>query len=200
MSSTETSVTVFACVLGGALLGVLLRSTLPAEHLRGDSKDVISLGMGLVGTIAAVVLGLLIASAKSSYDAQSNEVTRLAADIGLLDRILALYGPEAKETRDDLRNATIDFCDRMWPKDHSGRLGLEPLASSESIYDSIQRLSPRSDEQHSLQAAALSRAIAVGQARWLMYAQSGRSVLLALLRVLVFWLTIIFICSSLNLI
>ena len=157
MSSTETSLTVFACVLGGALLGVLLRSTLPAEHLRGDSKDVIRLGMGLVGTIAALVLGLLVASAKGSYDAQSNEVTQLAADVGLLDRILAHYGPEAKETRDQLRSATIEFCDRMWPKDGSGRFGLEPVASSEALYDSIQRLSPKSDEQRSLHAAALSR-------------------------------------------
>src|ERR1700682_4364165 len=90
---------VFACVFGVALLGMLLRNVLPEHHLKDDSKDVVKLGMALIATMSALVLGLLIASAKSSYDAQSGEVTQMSANIIQLDRTLARYGSETKEAR-----------------------------------------------------------------------------------------------------
>jgi hypothetical protein len=119
MSSITITFIVLACVFGGALLGIVLRSVLPPQHLSDDTKDVVRLGMGLVVTTAALVLGLLVASAKGSYDVQSNEVTQISANVGLLDRILAHYGPEAKETRDVLRAEAILMIDRIWPKAHS---------------------------------------------------------------------------------
>jgi len=73
VSSMAIGWIVFACVFGGALLGILLRSVLPEHHLTQDSKDVVKLGMGLIATMAALVLGLLIASAKSAFDIQNNE-------------------------------------------------------------------------------------------------------------------------------
>src|SRR6516165_1391537 len=103
MSSLVTSLIVFAVVFGGALVGMALRRILPEHHLSQDTKDVVKLGMGLIGTIAALVLGLLIASAKSSYDTQKNGLAQMAANVLLLDRILAHYGPETKGCRDQLR-------------------------------------------------------------------------------------------------
>ena len=91
MNPIVISSLVFACVFGGVLLGMLLRRVLPEHHLSTDSKDVVKLGMGLIGTMAALVLALLIASAKSSFDTQSNEVTEMSADFMLLDRTLAHY-------------------------------------------------------------------------------------------------------------
>ena len=99
MSSTTISLIVFACVFGGALLGIFLHAVLPQNHLTNESKDIVKLGMGLVGTMAALVLGLLVASAKGSYDTQSAELTQMSANIALLDRVLAHYGPETKEAR-----------------------------------------------------------------------------------------------------
>src|SRR5271168_2481596 len=94
---------VMTCVFGGALLGMALRLILPAHHLSSDSKDVIKLAMGLTATMSALVLALLIASAKSSYDAQRSELLQLSANVLLLDRVLAHYGPEAKDIREGLR-------------------------------------------------------------------------------------------------
>jgi hypothetical protein len=116
MSSIATSSIVFACVFGGALLGMSLRKFLPQNHLSDESKTVVRLAMGLVATMTAMVLGLLISSAKTSFDTQSNEITGTSSKFILLDRTLADYGLETKETRDLLRSVVADLLDQMEQK------------------------------------------------------------------------------------
>ena len=108
------SLIAFAVILGGAFAGTLLRRALPGDHLANDAKDIIRLGAGLIGTIAALVLGLLIASAKSSYDTQSGQVQHLTADVVLLDQLLAQYGPEARPIRELMRQALGPLVERLW--------------------------------------------------------------------------------------
>ena len=93
MSALAVAAILFVCVFGGALLGMLLRTKLPKHHLEDESKDVVKLGMGLVATMAALVLGLLVASAKSSYDSQKNGLDQMSASLVILDS--ALRFPEA---------------------------------------------------------------------------------------------------------
>src|SRR5262245_48449580 len=99
MNAQTISVVFFVCVFGGALLGAVLRRLLPDHHLSTDSKEIVRLGTGLVGTMTALVLGLLVASAKNSYDTEKSEVITLASKIVFLDRILAHYGPDAAQAR-----------------------------------------------------------------------------------------------------
>src|SRR5262245_32397061 len=129
MSDIAISVTVFACVFAGALLGMYLRVILPEHHLSTDSKDVVKLGMGLIATMVALVLGLLIASTKGSYDTQRSEVRQISANIILLDRILAHYGPETQDARDLLRRAVVRALDQTWPEDRSQPAQLTPTAT-----------------------------------------------------------------------
>src|SRR5512147_497225 len=114
MSSVTVSLIMFSCVFGGAMLGILLHAVLPQHHLSAESKDIVKLGMGLVGTMAALVLGLLVASAKGNYDAQSAELTQSAANIALLDRVLAIYGAETKDSRAILRGAVARALDQLF--------------------------------------------------------------------------------------
>ena len=107
----------FAGVFGAALLGVFLRAVLPEQHLSADSKDTVRLGIGVIATMAALVLGLLVTSAKSFFDTQSSELTQLSANVILLDRVLAHYGPETKEARGSLRAAVHRTLDLMWHQD-----------------------------------------------------------------------------------
>src|SRR5271165_2217019 len=114
MSPLSLSLIAFACIFGGTFLGTFLRRRLPGHHLSGDTKDVVRLGTGLIGTMAALVLGLLIASANSTYETQSGQVRQLTANIVLLDNILAQYGPETNSIRNLLRHAVTNLADRIW--------------------------------------------------------------------------------------
>ena len=147
MSAAAISGIVFACVFGGALFGMFLRVSLPEHHLSTDSKDFVKLGMGLIATMAALALGLLIASAKNSYDIQRNELTQISASIIVLDRLMANYGPETKEARDLLRRSVVHTLDEMWPEQRSQAAQLEPGVSSDALYDKIYRLSPQNEDQ-----------------------------------------------------
>src|SRR5262245_6131898 len=154
--------------------------------------------MGLVGTMAALVLGLLVASAKGSYDAQTGDLIQGSANIVLLDHLLAEYGPETKEARALLRNAVVQFVDQIWSKGGARPSGLPPpLASAETVYAKIQGLSPKDDAQRSFQSQALSLAMDLRKRHWLMYEQETVSVSLPLLVILVLWLTVIFISFGL---
>jgi hypothetical protein len=198
MSSIAISLIVFVCVFGGAVLGMSLRSALPKHHMTAESNDVVKMGMGLVATLSALVLGLLVASAKSSYDAQSTELTQMSAKVVLLDRVLAHYGPETKEARELLQAAVARVLDQMWSEHRRSSSPLEPSPSgAEVLFDKIQGLSPRDEVQRSLKAQAVSIAMDVGQTRWLMYEQGATSISMPMLVVLVFWLTALFISFGL---
>jgi hypothetical protein len=124
MNSTIIPAIVFACLFGAGLLGVRVRAMLPENHLNPDTKDAVKVGMGLVATMAALVLGLLVASTKGAYDAQKGEVTQMAAKIVFLDRVLANYGPETAETCDLLRRSVGSAINRMWPDTKIGAIFL----------------------------------------------------------------------------
>src|SRR5213078_2957282 len=109
----------FVCLVGAALLGRRVRRYLPENHLSADSKDAVKLAMGLVATMTALVLGLLVSSAKGTYDTARSEVIQMAAKIAFLDRVLALYGPEAAEARGELRAAVAAAVQRLWPTDRN---------------------------------------------------------------------------------
>jgi len=189
---------VLVCVFGGAMLGMAVHTVLPEHHLNTESKDVIKLGMGLIATMSALVLALLTNSAKGSYDTQRNEVTQVSANVILLDRVLAHYGPETKEARDLIKVSAADMIDRIWPSDRVQGAKLGPTTTSgELFFDKIQELRPKDDVQRSLQAQALGLSIGIGQARLLLFEQGGRSIPMPFLVLLIFWVAIIFLSFGL---
>ena len=198
MSALALSCLIFVLTLGGILLGTLLRRALPEHHLGKDSQDVVRLGVGLIGTIAALLLGLLIAAAKSSFDTQSTQVTQITADIILVDNLLAQYGPEARPIRQQMRSAIDPWVDQLWrEKQASSAMPFEANASAEQVYLAIQALSPQNDLQRSLQARAAQVSNDLAQTRLLLFAESGNVIPVPFLAILVLWLVIIFASFSL---
>jgi hypothetical protein len=193
------SLIAFAAIFGGAIIGVLLRLALPGHHLAEDTKDVVRLCTGLIGTISALVLGLLIASANSSFDTQASQVRRLAANIILLDQLLAHYGPEARTARDLLRRAIDPLVDRIWWEHSSqaGKAAFEATAAGAAAGAAIESLSPQTDPQRSLKARAMQIVTDLGQTRLLLFEARSSSIPTPFLTVLVFWLTMIFASFSL---
>src|SRR5262245_54222783 len=143
--------------------------------------------------MAALVLGLLVASAKSAYDAEKADLTHLSADIGLLDRTLAHYGSGAEEARGLLRNTAEASLAGLFIRDPEA-----PTGVSESLYDSVGRLEPANQQQHALNEAARGLSKDIGKTRWLMHEQAGNNVSFPLLIILVFWLGIIFVNFGLH--
>src|SRR6266581_4004674 len=146
MIAIALSCIAFVCISGGVSLGMFLRSTLPEHHLNTDAKDVVRLGTGLIGTIAALVLGLLIASAKSSYDTQNTQIKQMIASIVLLDHLLEQYGPETGVVRNLMRRGVVVLADRMWRENSSDLAKAAPFeasVASEAFYAKLQELSPQ---------------------------------------------------------
>jgi hypothetical protein len=198
MSSLATTGIVFVAVLGSAFLGMFLRKLLPPEHLSADTKDIVKLTTGLVGTILALVLGLLIGSSKGYYDTQSAELIQSSAQIILLDRVLAHYGPETQPARGLLRAIVANVFDRTWSRQSPGTSPADPaLTTGERLFAAIQQLTPRNDAQRSIQGQALNMVAGLGQTRWLMYEQSIARMPRALLTMIVFWLCVLFLSYGL---
>jgi hypothetical protein len=193
VSSMDISAIVFACLSGGALFGMFIRAVLPGHQLGDGAKDVLKLGIGLVATLSALALGLLISSAKRCYDTRSTEVTEASAKIILLHRALAHYGPETKEASELLRNSVAVILKHMWPKETTMQVQ-EPTRELNSLYDNIPGLLAKDDKQRRwIQAQALNIPVDLGQTRWLMYEQRSTSISKPLLITLVFWLITVFI-------
>jgi hypothetical protein len=193
MTPTTTGLCVFACVFGAAASAMLVRNVLPKHHLNAETKDLVKLAMGLVATMAALVLGLLVASTKESYDTQRGEVVQMAGKAAFLDRTLAHYGPEAAEARAVLRRALEVAITRIWPENKLSHAQLAPTAASgEAFFDALQNLAPQNDAQRTLKAQALALAADLGQMRWLLFEQAGSAISTPLLVIVVFWLAILF--------
>jgi len=196
MSALLVAAIVLACVFGGALLGMVLRGLLPAPHLGDDTKDVVRLGTGLVATMAALVLGLLVASAKGSYDAQKNGLDEISANVTLLDNVLAQYGPQAGEARATLRRIVAGGIARLWPADASQEPTLaaaETTAGGKLLRVEVLALAPANDMQRALQSQALQIGGELARTRLLLVAQhEGTDISGVFLVILTSWLVALF--------
>jgi hypothetical protein len=196
MSALLIAVIVLACIFGGALLGMFLRRVLPAHHLSDESKDVVRLGTGLVATMAALVLGLLVASAKGSYDTQRDGLDEIAANIAMLDIVLRQYGPPAEEPRVSLRRIVAGAMARLWPANAAQEPtlgGTETTTAGRTLHAQLLALVPVDDMQRALKAQALQVAAELARRRLLLVAQHESGAISGVfLVILSSWLVVLF--------
>ena len=198
MTALTLSGIIFVLTLAGILLGTLLRRALPKHHLNRHVKDVVRLGASLIATIAALVLGLLIAAANGSFDTQTSQVRQITADLILLDNILAQYGPEARAIREQIRSTVDPLADGLWREKEAGMTGpVETNAAAEGVYLEIHKLSPHDDLQRSLKTRAVQISDDLAQVRFLLFVESENVIAKPFLAVLALWLMIIFASFSL---
>jgi hypothetical protein len=186
----------FACVSAGALLGMLLGSRLPEHHADARTREVVKLGMGTIATLMALVLGLLVATAKASFDTKSGEIRDFSARVVQLDRTMRRYGPETSSARRLLKRYLAQKIDEVWPTgSHRSRALLNSNAGQllDDVFDQLLALRPADDTQRELRTRALHLGGDLAQTRALLAAQQvGSSIPGAFLVVLVFWATVLF--------
>jgi hypothetical protein len=179
-----------------ALLGMFVAFRLPKHHLSADSKDVIKVAAALIGTLAALVLGLMTASAKSSFDAKIAALRNAGGQTIMLDRLMAEYGAETKEAREDLRALVEKRIAELW----SGRaksesevqmavargLGIEPIKRR------LLDLNPSSEAQRLVRARAIEVCDNIAETRWTSLLDIGRTIRWPFISILMFWIAVIF--------
>jgi len=202
VSALAISLIAFGCIVGGMLLGMLLRRLLPEHHLSDQSMGVVKMGTGMIATLAALVIGLLIASAKGSFDTMNNGLIHTGSKIILLDRVMAQYGPETREARDLLRRGVASTIERIWPNERMEQTevkGLDPRAGIEALQEKLLQLSPQNEAQRWAQSRALQVSGEIAETRWLLFQQIGLSSLsMPFFVILVFWLVVIFFSFGLS--
>jgi hypothetical protein len=183
--------------MGSVLIGITIRGLLPQAHLSTETKDAVKVAMGLVATMSALVLGLLVSSAKGSYDIQRTEVIQMAAKISFLDRVLTAFGPEAAGVRAQLRRVVEESIQQMWPAAMRQPTDRNPnIQEGNLLYGALERLSPQNDAQTALKSYATTQAVDLAQLRSLLAAQSVPSVSETMLIIVVSWLVVIFVGFS----
>ena len=195
MSAPLTAFTIFVCMFCGMALGSTLRLVLPDDHTQADSKDILMTSAGMMATLIALIIGLLVTSAKSTYDVTTLSITQTSAKIITLDYYLSRYGPEAKEVRKILPQAIASGIDRIWPNKSKHGADLAKMESETEmavIYNKIRELSPKNDSQKYFQTQALQLIDDIMQSRWMLIEQSQTKLPRVFLVVLTFWLTVLF--------
>jgi hypothetical protein len=187
--------TVFVCLSGAALLGILLRVRIPIHHLDAESKDAIRLATAIVGTLSALALGLLIASAKNLYDTTEAELRTSVARVVLLDRVMAQYGPETAAARARLRHLIENRLSQGWGRSSSRQAPVDPydkFQGIEPVQVELRSLTPKNEPQRMLQARALEVSGQLAEAHWILVEANAEGLPAAFLVILVFWLAWLF--------
>lgn len=195
MNPVATALVVFLCLSGSALLGMFLRQRLPSHHLSDDARDLMKLAMGLVGTMSALVLGLVIATAKGTFEDQDAAVKASAAKVLVLDHLLSVYGPDAGEPRELLRRSVARSLEALWPADGRPRVqpgSRETMTLGNDVEAGILALVPGNESQRWVRGEALKVGAEITETRFIALGSLQNGVPVPFLVVVVFWLTIIF--------
>jgi hypothetical protein len=194
MLSLLSALITLACLCAGIILGSFLRNRLPEQHLQDDSRDVIKMASGMIATLVALVIGLLVSSSKATYDQASEGVTQIGARVILLNRTLERYGPETKEIRQRIRDGIAANVEQLWPTNrmNPSLAGIERATGMDDVHDMIVQLTPKDEAHRVLRSHAIATCIELAQSRWLIVEQAQTTLPTAFLAMLIFWLTVLF--------
>lgn len=200
MYPLNVALAMFGSMLFGSLAGKLAQRWLPDHHFSNPTKRAVRLTAGLIVTLSALVISLMVSSAKTSFDAKRSELNEISANLVLLDRTLALYGPETQPIRDRLRREVAARIAKLWPEE-AGRIpeefrNTDPV-NLEGVEAEVVALVPRNDAQRQFKSDALQVNWSLAHARWILDVQTHEpSVPKAFLFVLAFWLMFVFAAFS----
>jgi hypothetical protein len=200
LSAVAVGVIAFGLILTSITIGLMMRYWVPESHISGDSKEVIRLATALIGTMAAVVLALLFASTRTSFEVTNSSVGRMTTSIIELDHMLQEYGPEGRGLRMALRHDVGSIAASIWQDDPSVPHQVDDggEGGQVTILTKLRQLTPANPLQAALQVRALSVSGDLEQIRLSLLAQPTDSLSKPFVIVLVLWLCFIFLSFSMS--
>ena len=193
MDHTLIGLIAFVATFGGALLGIFAARALPEDHLSTETRTAVSVSAAIVGTLSALVLGLMISTASSSFSTRSSEVTALSVDLVRINRMMQRYGPQADDVRAKLRTYAAAKMQQLFPaRGERSQTEEATVRMMETTQEAILSLAPTDERQRWLRSQALTLSDGLLQARWLLVEQPGSRIPLPFLVLLIFWLAIVF--------
>jgi ABC-type amino acid transport system permease subunit len=193
MTNIGIGLTSFAAIFGGALIGLFVRRRLPGHHLNTETQSVITVAVAVIGTLSALVLGLMISAANSSFSKRSDEVRELSLEVIRVDRNLRRYGPEADDARAKMRAWAAIKLEQLSPE--KGKLPPSPqkgIETLEGVQDALLGLTPKDERQKYLHTLCLTLSSTLIHERWSLEQHAGHSIPVPFLILLIFWLAIVF--------
>jgi len=200
MSSLAVGLISAGTIFTGSLLGMGLQRLLPGHHLNKETQDVVKLSAGMIATLTAMVLGLLVSSAKGSFDTTNTAIVQGSTKIIVLDRALAAYGTETQRAREQLKRSLAAGIEAVWPLQKTGVSTLTAIERSnamELVRDQLRELRPDNDTQRQIVAQAQQIVSELSHMHWLLIEQAQNQLPLFLLIILVFWLALLFVSFGL---
>jgi hypothetical protein len=193
MQNASVGLISFAVIFGGALIGISAARVLPTHHLTVETRTTVSGSVAIVGTLAALVIGLLISTASGSFLDRSADVSDLSSDLVRVDRTLDRYGPEAKDARAKLHAWAAAKAQELFPDPGAPPTSSDDsLALVESIEDAVVALTPKTPQQEFMRTRAIAMTVDMTGARWKLLQQQSSSIPMPFLVLLMFWLALVF--------
>jgi len=193
MSSIIIGLISFAAIFGGVLTGVLVARRLPGHHLSTETQSAVTVAVAVIGTLSALVLGLMITAANHSFSARSDEVRELSLQLIRMERNLRRYGPEANDARAKLSTWAEAKTHQLFPIEGQARPSSQTtIVMLENVQDAVLALTPKDEKQKYLRTLCVNLSSTIIQARWALETRAGHSVPVPFLVLLIFWLAIVF--------
>jgi hypothetical protein len=201
LSSLAVAGIALLCVMGGSALGMWLGGRLPEPHRNSDSRDAVKLATGMLSVLAALVLGLLIASVKNSFDTTDAQIRQFASTLIMLNQTLEDYGSDAAAPRVMLREYTARALADNWPPDKAAPIRMEDVEAGKllsGVRAAILRLPGGSQRRDTLRTEAASLVEDALKTRWLLIERAESSIHPLFLDTLIVWITLIFLSFGYN--
>ena len=193
MQETLIAVAVFLCLTAAPLASMAVYGRLPAHHRDDDTNAVVRLAANLFVVMTSLVLGLMINSAKNTFESIDRNVHTYATELILLDRSLRQYGPETAEVRQPLV-AYVQRQTNNWTEANETPLVANRLSERllTEISTRLTALQPADAAHGSLLEDARQHLQKVVELRWALIEQSEGTIPRPLIVMLVAWLVLIF--------
>jgi ABC-type amino acid transport system permease subunit len=183
----------FVVIFGGVLTGLFVRHRLPGHHLGSETQSAVTVSVAVIGTLSALVLGLMITAANSSFSKASDEVRELAVQVIRIDRNLRRYGSEGDHARELLRSWAMEKNKQLFPgKGQRRPSSRSTIVRLEIVQDALLQLNPKDERQKYLRTLCVTLSSNLIQARWSLEEHTGHSIPVPFLVLLIFWLAIVF--------